>query len=584
MAPMLWLLCLAWPFATATIDNDYVLIDMAQNDPGDTVVGWQQTKYHDPATLLNYGYTGIVTTGELSPLLLANFSSLGLGDIFFPPGNVSRSWQDEMAAAVAANIARCKAGGVQFYPFVDMIVLPRSVVQHFQSQIVNASGNIEYNAVTRMLIQAQFDEVLAAFPGVDGFVVRTGETYVFDTPYHQGNSPVDTHVVPSLTDQQHIWQQFVSDLRDIVCVKYNRKLFFRAWDSFAGWSGDPNYYLNVTNPITPHPQLYFSVKHTSGDFLRFMTFNRQLSVGMHAQIVEVELQREYEGKMAYPNYITNLVVNGFHDLPSGDAQGLHSVIDTPQIRGIWTWSRGGGWWGPYIHGHELWIDLHVYTLTQWWKYKGVRSETAIFYDFCQLEMKWDTETCDNFRQFALLSAEVVKNGLYCPEGSPSSTCQLFTRDDRLGGMSRVKSHLDLVAQKNLWELSRQYKANATAMCKQMMALAASFPSTNQDLEYIVTSARYGYVLFSIIEAGWNVFLEGYKHDHKLPFNATLLQESIAVYDNFWAQYNALGLGRQNCASLYKPYYFNLPGQQPEPGMGATVDSYRNVTAMTVWNL
>jgi hypothetical protein len=43
-------------------------------------------------------------------------------------------------------------------------------------------------------------------------------------------------------------------------------------------------------------QLYFSIKHSSGDFTRPASWNPQLGVGKHAQIVEVELQREYEGK------------------------------------------------------------------------------------------------------------------------------------------------------------------------------------------------------------------------------------------------------------------------------------------------
>jgi hypothetical protein len=41
---------------------------------------------------------------------------------------------------------------------------------------------------------------------------------------------------------------------------------------------------------------YFSIKHSSGDFTRPAKWNAQLGVGQHAQIVEVELQREYEGK------------------------------------------------------------------------------------------------------------------------------------------------------------------------------------------------------------------------------------------------------------------------------------------------
>lgn len=77
----------------------------------------------------------------------------------------------------------------------------------------------------------------------------------------------------------------------------------------------------------------------------------------------MELQREYEGKGAYPNYIMPTLINGTNQLPDGsDAEGLVDVLAAPQIKGLWTWSRGGGWYGPYVHGHEEWVDVHVYVL------------------------------------------------------------------------------------------------------------------------------------------------------------------------------------------------------------------------------
>ena len=112
-----------------------------------------------------------------------------------------------------------------------------------------------------------------------------------------------------------------------------------------------------------------------------MKFNGQLAVGNHAQVVEVELQREYEGKLAHPDYVIEGIINGFDDLGPSQKKGLRDIIHAPQLRGVWTWryelvccvgcemslahpaaccmlchwcvlcSRGGGWWGPYIHGH-----------------------------------------------------------------------------------------------------------------------------------------------------------------------------------------------------------------------------------------
>ena len=50
--------------AGATISNEHVVIDMAQNNPGDPV-GWQHSKWQDPAVLKAEGYTAKATTGEV---------------------------------------------------------------------------------------------------------------------------------------------------------------------------------------------------------------------------------------------------------------------------------------------------------------------------------------------------------------------------------------------------------------------------------------------------------------------------------------------------------------------------------------
>ena len=89
--------------------------------------------------------------------------------------------------------------------------------------------------------------------------------------------------------------EFISFLRSAVCVGHKKDLFFRGWDN---WPSDASYYKAMTDRIPTHDQLYFSIKHSSGDFVRPASWNQQLGVGNHAQIVEVELQREYEGKAA----------------------------------------------------------------------------------------------------------------------------------------------------------------------------------------------------------------------------------------------------------------------------------------------
>ena len=62
--------------------------------------------------------------------------------------------------------------------------------------------------------------------------MRTGETYVYDTPYHVGNSPAAGNKTADL------WVSFITFLREEVCVKHQKALFFRAWDN---WPSEASY-------------------------------------------------------------------------------------------------------------------------------------------------------------------------------------------------------------------------------------------------------------------------------------------------------------------------------------------------------
>ena len=61
--------------------------------------------------------------------------------------------------------------------------------------------------------------------------------------------------------------------------------------------------------------------------------------------------------MADPNYVMSGVIDGFPEM--SHPMGLRDIVKKPQLKGLWTWTRGGGWWGPYIHGNEQWVDLHA---------------------------------------------------------------------------------------------------------------------------------------------------------------------------------------------------------------------------------
>lgn len=56
-----------------------------------------------------------------------------------------------------------------------------------------------------------------------------------------------------------------------------------------------------------------------------------------------------------------------------------------------SWSRGGGWGGPYIK-NEFWIELNAYVISHWAS-NPLKTEKEILYDFVKAkglpESEWE---------------------------------------------------------------------------------------------------------------------------------------------------------------------------------------------------
>ena len=527
------------------IGNERVMIDMVQNNPGDAVA-WQSSKYIDPFALVSLNYTGQVTTGELSGALAVDFSSTGM-DIF-PDGSASRAWLDAFSSSIARVASRAKEVSAKLYFFVDLLVFPVALLDAVPA--MKGPGNkVAWNDVTKKYLSVMVNETFSKFgDAVDGWVVRTGETYVYDTPFHVGNSPSDSTIGR--------WVDFITTLREFVCVQNGKKLFMRAWDN---WPSDAAYYLNMTSQIPPHDMLYFSVKHSAGDFTRPAQWNPTLGVGHHAQIVEVELQREYESKGAIPNYVMNGIIDGFSEMGANKV-GLSSIVNATQIRGLWTWTRGGGWWGPYIHGREIWIDLHARVLAKWWTEKGARSEDDVFRSVVPDIFQGCAGACvDAMRSIALMSSDMVLKGQW---GTVPS-CGTWMRDDRMGGLSQLGCFNQLGSNDTLWAASIAEKSKGYELARDILAtfekdVAPHLENADQ-AETIRASAAYAKYLYAIIASSWPLLRQAYAKKEKLPLPMSLDQvnDALKLYDARWSAYRAFGLATTHAASLYHDYYLCL---------------------------
>ena len=293
------------------------------------------------------------------------------------------------------------------------------------------------------------------------------------------------------------------------------------------------------------------VKHCEDDFHRGNPFSKVLGIGRHSQVVEVQCQREYEGKGAYPNYVAHGVIEGFEE---HHGQSVRKLWSNPLIVGMFTWSRGGGWKGPYITD-ELWCDLNAYVLSHWAQNPN-RSEESIFNEYGANVLKLSAEDVARFRQLCLLSADAVYRGV---RGTRNEISPWWTRDHFMGRPPLPEDAANLPA-------FLQEKEEAVQMWQKMVSLAESihFPDPVVQ-EYVKTSCQYGLDVYQIYRDGFHLAALGLQADK------AQLKTWIDDYDQTWARYRKLKSEHASCATLYEDKAF-----MDKPGMGAMVDELRKV--------
>ena len=549
--------------------EDYLVLDMVHHNPGEPMT---ETAFRSPVKLKSFGYNGMVINEFKFPSCALTFDRFDKR--IFPKGSPGREWVLNLQKEIREQIRDCHARGLKCYYFTDIIVLPKRLVELYGTEICDANGRISFEKektweIHRYLLR----ELFRTFPEMDGLVIRTGETYTHNIPYHRGNGPVN---YKNYEESIRIHTRLIQLLREEVCVRQNKRVIYRTWD-FGYFHVRPEYYLAVTEQVPVHPNLYFAIKHTNGDYFRTYPFNKTLTLGKHKQIVEVQCQREYEGKGAYPNYIAAGVIDGFEELKrSAKPRCLNDLKTDSLFRGVWTWSRGGGWSGPFLK-NELWCDLNAYVLCRWAQQPS-RPEEEIFREYAQ-KAGITPATYPYFRRLALLSADAVIRG----RGSLlHRLAPTWTRDEILGGVARQRRMFEDIYEKGIVEEALYEKKLATAIWREMDELAQRIEcSDTVTAEYIRTSTRYGYLLYAIMEQGWIVNLRGYLYEKKhYPTDLNVIRLAIGKYDALWEELRAWKAQRADCASLYFDrlgnYTYGYTTAKAADGMGDSVDHFRKL--------
>ena len=526
------------------------IMDMVHDNPGEPRF---VTKFRDPVTLRNFGYnTQVFRQNNTS----VSFEKLG--DFFDDAG---KEWLCNMQRISREEIFGAHAEGLMTMCHIDLFVLPKLLVEKYKKEICDEKGRISiFREKTKEIHRIMFDEMLERYP-IDGLIIRVGETYLHDTPYHTGNGAVE---YGDTDEEKRAFIELISFLREEICVKHNKFLVFRTWDYYPDkFHSNKSYYLDVTNKIEPHENLFFSIKYTMLDFWRYVKPNPCLCAGKHRQVIEVQCQREYEGKGAYPMYAMEGVINGFPE----NKKGIRDIVENPLICGIFAWSRGGGWNGPYIK-NEFWCELNAYVICKYAQ-NPKRTEKEIFMSYCKGIMGLDAENAEAFYKACLKIPDAVLHARYISaydkslngEKMPSAN---WLRDDRIAGMHKALSEVfDYLEENGLVEEAIREKEYAVKLWKEIKRDFENINIPNAELKsFIVNSAEYAVRLFSITDVAFRIFAKYRKREE--------VSELIDKYDKLWEQYRKTQEFPQSSSLYHDDYLF----EEQKRGLGDTISYCR----------
>jgi hypothetical protein len=543
------------------------LMDMVHANPGSAP---PHTAYLDPAFLRARRYGAVVIEQAIEGV--ANFAAYDPGLI--PDDSDEARLAAKLKSEIGARIAEAKRAGLLAYAWVQYVVLPKRLLAKHGAKLVDPARRIDVRLPeTQAVLRAFTLEILRAFPDLDGLVVRTGEIYLQDLPYHAASVPSATarqaesqiQAGTAITHGEDSHRALLNLLRDVVCVGSDRTVIYRTWDFGDNFHNNPRYYLGVTDQIVPHPKLCFSIKHQRGDFLRLTPFNPTLGLGRHRQVVEAQCQMEAYGKGAHPYYVAHGVIEGWEEfswlMPAGASRGLRDLIASPQFSGLWTWSRGGGWDGPYIQD-ELWCDLNAFVLSGFARDTS-RDEASLFAQYGREILKLTDSDTQILREIGLTSAAAVLRGQVSNLGAAINPW--WARDDTLSAPD-----LGDFVDKGLVEAAIDEKAQAVAMWGDIVEKMnrIKFASAPRQA-FARVSARYGLYKYSVIAAGWTACLlaaDGVKNG---AYQSERIREAVTRYDEAWSAWRRLAADTPLCPTLPSP---NARGGGP--GLGAAMDRFR----------
>jgi len=551
-------------------NNSPLMLDMVHHNPGETPF---ESRFLDPCYLKSLGYNGMVLNSHVQAAVNLDIAGTPAAD------SAEQQWLEEYSQQIHKEISAIKAAGIQCLAWIDLVVLPRRIVDALGSQILaehtsrheyDIKGAITPDIHSELLpniLRQLLDQIFDTFPELDGLVIRVGESYLHDLPYHVGGDPitrgVESHVV------------MLNLLRDAVCEKHAKTLVYRTWLSQI--DEDPDAYRKVSSLVQPHPRLILSVKHCTGDFHRTTSFSPMLGAGRHRQIIEIQCQREYEGKGAYPNYIAGGVIDGFEEyrklMPENRAKCVSDVMEKDVYGGMWTWSRGGGWKGPYIK-NEFWCTMNAAVIARKSASPAMPTEECLESFFS--DAGFSGADVERLTKIANLSTDAVLRGAASQNGGIDVW---WTRDIYIGGIENASQPMakavnDVIEAGRIDEIIQE-REESVHHWQEIESLSQQLESGDPKLqEFIRVSCSYGRICFEVFEASWKICLLTRAGDISGEYRPEEIAAAVDSYDRAWKEWRELEKSSQLCSSIYTDTYCRYvrdKGMFPASGIGDTVE-------------
>ncbi len=248
-------------------------------------------------------------------------------------------------------------------------------------------------------------------------------------------------------------------------------------------------------------------------------------------------------------------------------------MDDPLVCGIYTWTRGGGWHGPYPK-NEFWCDLNAYVIAHY-AADPSRTELEIFNEYAAKVMGLSEADLPIWRKLCLTAGDALLHGR-CVEAfdrhyaEGTSPCFNWMRDDLLGGMIQLREVFDYLWEHDLLDAALVEKRTGCLLWQETARLFEQITVPDAELSaFIKTSIEYAIRLFEVIYCGWEAMIEGYKVERTGNTKSVALKAAIHAYDQAWDHYQALA-DDPYASTLYRDFY------REAPGMGHSIQQLREL--------